>query len=50
METGFKANLSDADLECRICKKVGYFWRKLRMRENVNAAVEEVTRRCRRTA
>ena len=41
-ETGFKANLCDAELDARICKEAGYFWRKLGMRDKVNAAVAEV--------
>ena len=41
-ETGFKANLWDADLDHLICKEAGYFWRKLGMRAKVAAAVAEV--------
>ncbi len=41
-ETGFKANLWDADLDARICKEAGHFWRKLGMRKKVAAAVAEV--------
>ncbi len=41
-ETGFKANIWDADLDARICKEAGHFWRKLGMRRKVAAAVAEV--------
>ena len=41
-ETGFKANIWDADLDARICKEAGHFWRKLGMRHKVAAAVAEV--------
>eukprot|EP00959_Pyramimonas_sp_CCMP1952_P405870 8506207-Pyramimonas_sp.AAC.1 len=40
-ETGFQANLWDADLGARKCKEAGHFWRKLGVREKVAAAVAE---------
>eukprot|EP00959_Pyramimonas_sp_CCMP1952_P207224 4334611-Pyramimonas_sp.AAC.1 len=41
-ETGFKANISDADLDARVCKEAGHFWRKLGMRAKIASAVAEV--------
>ena len=41
-ETGFKANIWDAEQDFRIVKEAGHFWRKLGMREKVDSAAAEV--------
>eukprot|EP00959_Pyramimonas_sp_CCMP1952_P246444 5151238-Pyramimonas_sp.AAC.1 len=37
-ETGFKASISDVDLDARVCKEAGNFWRSLGMRAKIASA------------